>query len=158
MRGKTADLWRLFHIVKWCWKLKIIKDEAQTYEKFTIKRNTRLVELSSFYIGQIGEHARNLSDEMRATLADISWKQIIAMRNILVHNYYDCDPQIIWEVITKHAPILAERCLEVLRAENGNVDAELREELFEETGIILEDENVREDTGDSELPAADDRK
>ena len=46
----------------------------------------------------------------------------------------------------------------MLRAENSNVDAELREELFEETGIILEGENVREDTGDSELPAADNRK
>ena len=46
----------------------------------------------------------------------------------------------------------------MLRAENSNVDAELREELFGETGIILEVENVCEDTGDSELPAADDRK
>ena len=135
MRGKKADLWRLFHIVKWCRKLGFVQAKVQTYEQFIAKKNYHWVEVSAFYIGQIGEHARNLSDEMRATLSDISWKQIISMRNILVHNYYDCDPQIIWEVIMKHAPILAERCLEVLRAENSNIDAELREELAEETGL-----------------------
>ncbi len=139
MRGKKADLWRLFHIVNYCQKLQVVKDNVQTYEQFIDKANYEKVDVSAFYIGQIGEHARNLSDEMRATLADIQWKKIIAMRNILVHNYYDCDPQIIWEVITKHAPILAERCLEILRAEDSNVDSELREELFEETGIILEE-------------------
>ena len=90
MRGKEADLQRLFHIAKWSRKLQGIQSEVQTYEQFTAKKNIRLVELSAFYIGQIGEHARN---------------------------------------ITEDAPILAERCLEVLRLENSNVDAELEEEL-----------------------------
>ncbi|MBQ6131295.1 MAG: DUF86 domain-containing protein [Selenomonadaceae bacterium] len=136
MRGKQADFRRLIHIVKWCFKLQVVGSDAQTYENFISRKNYRLVELSAFYIGQIGEHARNLSDAMKTELSDIPWRQIIAMRNILVHNYYDCDPQIIWEVITKHAPILSEKCLEVLRAENSNVDAELREELAEETDIF----------------------
>lgn len=140
MRGKQADLQRLFHIVKWCRKLQFIQDEIQTYEQFIAKKNYRWVDLSAFYIGQIGELVRGLSNDMRTKLSDIPWRKIIAMRNILVHNYYNCDPQIIWEVITEHAPILAGRCLEVLRAENNNVDAELREELAEETGIICTEE------------------
>ena len=135
MRGKQADLNRLFHIVNYCQKLQVVKDNVQTYEQFIDKANYEKVDVSAFYIGQIGEHARNLSDEMRATLADIQWKKIIAMRNILVHNYYDCDPQIIWEVITKHAPILAERCLEILRAEDINIDEEIKRYLKEEMGI-----------------------
>lgn len=139
MRGKEADLQRLFHIVKWCLKLQGIQNEVQTYEQFIAKKNIRLVELSAFYIGQIGEHARNLSDDMRATLADIPWKQIISMRNKLIHNYDKIRTNIVWVVIMEDAPILAERCLEVLRSENSNVDAELSEELFEETGIIDRD-------------------
>lgn len=139
MRGKSADLQRLFHIAKWCRKLETIHDDAQTYEQFIAKKNYRLVELSAFYIGQIGELARKLSAEMKETLSDIPWRQINAMRNILIHNYYECDPAIIWGVITEDAPILAERCLEVLRAENSNVDAELKAELAEETGIIDEE-------------------
>ena len=136
MRGRQADLQRLFHIVKWCRKLEVIGSDVQTYENFIARKNYRLVDVSAFYIGQIGEHVRNMSDEMKSELPDIPWRQIISMRNILVHDYYDCDPKIIWEVITKHAPNLSERCLEVLRAENSNVDAELREDLEEETDIF----------------------
>lgn len=139
MRGKAKDLQRLFHIVKWCRKLLIIHDEVQTYEKFISKENYRLVELSAFYIGQIGEHVSNLSDDIKATLADIPFKEIKAMRNKLIHNYDEIRMDMVWSVITEDATILAERCLEVLRVENSNIDAELREELFEETGIVWED-------------------
>ena len=135
MRGKAGDLERLFHIVKWCRKLDLIKIDIQTYEQFIAKKNYRWVDVSAFYIGQIGELAGGLSDEMRATLADIPWRQIKDMRNQLIHNYGKRRKETIWSVIVDDAPILAERCLEVLRAENSNVDAELREELAEETGI-----------------------
>ena len=135
MRGKAGDLERLFHIVKWCRKLDLIKIDIQTYEQFIAKKNYRWVDVSAFYIGQIGELAGGLSDEMRATLADIPWRQIKDMRNQLIHNYGKRRKETIWSVIVDDAPILAERCLEVLRAENSNIDAELREELAEETGI-----------------------
>ena len=136
MKGRTADLQRLFHIVKWCRKLEAIGSDAQTYENFISRKNYRLVELSAFYIGQIGEHVRNLSDEMKAELSDIPWKQINDMRNILIHNYGKSRKETIWQVIMEDAPVLAEQCLEVLRTENKNVDAELREELEEETDIF----------------------
>lgn len=123
MRGRQADLQRLFHIVKWCRKLQIIGSDVQTYENFISRKNYQLVDVSAFYIGQIGEHVRNLSDEND-------------MRNILIHNYGKIRKEVVWSVITEHAPILAEKCLEVLRAENRNVDAELREELAEETDIF----------------------
>ena len=76
MRGKRADLQRLFHIVKWCRKLEAIRDDVQTYDEFINKKNYRYVDLSAFYIGQIGELARNLSNDMKETLADIPWRQI----------------------------------------------------------------------------------
>ena len=136
MRGKQANLQRLVHIVKWCYKLQVVGSDAQTYENFISRKNYRLVELSAFYIGQIGEHSRNLSDTMKVNLSDIPWRQINDMRNILIYNYGKIRKEVVWSVITEHAPILAERCLEVLRTENSNVDAELREDLEEETDIF----------------------
>ena len=118
MRGKQADLQRLFHIVKWCRKLQAVGDYVQTYENFIDDKNYEKVDVSTFYIGQIGEHARNLSDDMRATLSDIPWRQIISMRNKLIHNYDTIRTDMVWGVITDDAPALAERCLEVLRTEN----------------------------------------
>ena len=138
MRGKTADLQRLFHIVKWCRKLQLIGDDVQTYEQFISKKNYRAVELSAFYIGQIGEHARTLSDEMKSTLSDIPWKQIVDMRNKLIHNYDAIRTDMVWGVITDDVPVLAARCLEVLRAENPDVDAEIIADLVEEGVITTE--------------------
>ena len=139
MRGKTADLQRLFLIVKWCIKTKAIVDDVKTYEKFISRENYLLVDGAAFCIGQIGEHARNLSDEMKETIAEIPWRQISNMRNRLFHDYESRDKKIIWKVITEDIPILSERCLEVLRAENSEVDAEIRAELMEETNIFDEE-------------------
>ncbi len=139
MRGRAGDLERLFHIVKYCRKLRVVKDTVQTYERFIAGKNYEKVDVSAFYIGQIGELAGGLSDEMKETLSDIPWRQIKDMRNQLIHNYGKRRKDTIWGVITEDAPILAERCLEVLRAENINVDAELRAELAEETGIVDEE-------------------
>ena len=135
MRGNSGDIERLFHIVKWCRKLGVVQEKIQTYEQFIAKENYYWVDVSAFYIGRIGELAGGLSDDMRTTISDIPWRQIKDMRNQLIHNYGKRRKETIWSVIVDDAPILAKRCLEVLRAENSNVDAELREELFEETGI-----------------------
>lgn len=43
------------------------------------------------HIQIIGEAARQLSDELRASRSEIPWAQIIAMRNILVHDYFGVD-------------------------------------------------------------------
>lgn len=118
MRGKQADLHRLFHMVEYCRKLQAVGEDAQTYENFIVDENYRLVDVSAFYIGQLGELTRGLSDEMKTRLSDIPWKQINDMRNKLIHHYGERDTKLIWGVVTEDSSILAERCLEVLRAEN----------------------------------------
>ncbi len=44
----------------------------------------------------IGEAARLLPEEIRATAPDIPWSEIIGMRHILVHNYFGIDTQVVW--------------------------------------------------------------
>jgi len=46
----------------------------------------------------IGE-AAPLSSEIRTQHSDIPWKQIIGMRNILTHNYFEIDSDIVWAVV-----------------------------------------------------------
>lgn len=51
------------------------------------------------HIQIIGEAARALSDEFRQSHADWPWSQIIGMRNILVHHYFDIDTTAVWSVV-----------------------------------------------------------
>ena len=49
----------------------------------------------------IGEAARALSGEFRQAHPDWPWPQMIGMRNVLVHSYFDIDAAIVWGVIEK---------------------------------------------------------
>lgn len=50
----------------------------------------------------IGEAARNLSDEVKKKYPEIPWKNMIGLRNILIHEYSGIDESIIWEVATRN--------------------------------------------------------
>ena len=47
----------------------------------------------------IGEAVRALSAETTSGSDDIEWGKIVGMRNILVHNYFNIDTDIVWAVI-----------------------------------------------------------
>jgi len=54
----------------------------------------------------IGEASRHLSPETQLLFPDIPWKQISAMRNILIHDYGDVDLEIVWNTTQKDIPKL----------------------------------------------------
>ena len=54
----------------------------------------------------IGEAASAVSDSTRAELTDIQWQQIIAMRNRLIHAYYDVNLDLVWQTIQQDLPSL----------------------------------------------------
>lgn len=57
----------------------------------------------------IGEAAARISPEGRTAYPQIAWPQIIAMRNRLVHGYFDIDLNRVWDtVIADLPPLIAE--------------------------------------------------
>ena len=54
----------------------------------------------------IGEAAGRLSDEVRAELAEIPWRSVIGMRNIMIHHYDDVDFTIVWSTVQSSLPHL----------------------------------------------------
>jgi uncharacterized protein with HEPN domain len=54
----------------------------------------------------IGEAARHIPAEFRDRVPAIPWQRIIAMRNILAHNYDGADPGIIFDTATIFVPQL----------------------------------------------------
>lgn len=57
----------------------------------------------------IGEAARKLSPEARDRAPDLPWPQIIAMRNILVHDYFGVNLDTVWSTVESDLPILKSR-------------------------------------------------
>ena len=54
----------------------------------------------------IGEAARGVSQPMRGQHLEVPWPQIVALRNILVHEYFGLNLDQIWTMTQKDLPKL----------------------------------------------------
>ncbi len=61
----------------------------------------------------IGEAARQISEMLKAAHPEIPWPAIVAMRHVLVHQYFDVDPEEVWITVDRDLPDL-KRKLEVI--------------------------------------------
>ncbi len=69
-----------------------------------------------YHLQIIGEAARALTQEFKGAHPDIPWKQIIGMRNVLVHAYFGIDEIALWEVVERDLPNLERAVSTVLRS------------------------------------------
>jgi uncharacterized protein with HEPN domain len=54
----------------------------------------------------IGEAANKVSANCRAESPEIPWLDIVAMRNHLIHAYFDINLDIVWHTVTQELPPL----------------------------------------------------
>ena len=61
----------------------------------------------------IGEAASKVTVETRDSFPEIPWSEIVAMRNLLIHVYFDINAEIVWQTVIDDLPAL-ERKLQAL--------------------------------------------
>ncbi len=54
----------------------------------------------------LGEAAAKVSDGFKEKHAEIPWSKVVGMRNILVHNYFGIDIDVVWGVVESDLPQL----------------------------------------------------
>ncbi len=59
----------------------------------------------------IGEAAKNLSEEFTEKTKEIPWREVIGLRDKIIHHYFDVDYKTIWDIIQNDLPEL-EKVLE----------------------------------------------
>ena len=60
----------------------------------------------AWYLQAIGEAAARVSDESRALVPGIPWKQVVGTRHILSHEYDRLLADKLWKVLRVHLPIM----------------------------------------------------
>lgn len=68
-------------------------------------------------IQEIGEAAVRVTEPTRALVPELPWKQIVGMRNRLVHVYFSINLDLVWEVIAKDLPPLVDVLARALKSE-----------------------------------------
>lgn len=52
----------------------------------------------------IGEAANRLPQDFKTQHSDIDWPKVIGLRHRIVHDYFNIDVEIVWEIIQKDLP------------------------------------------------------
>lgn len=82
-----------------------------TYEQFIINDEKLYAVIHCLAI--MGEAANKIPKSVQKTYNYIKWKEIITMRNILIHYYYGADEMIIWKTVVNDLPDLEEQILKL---------------------------------------------
>ena len=96
MKGQHSDKARLNHMLD---AIDAIEEYVKgiSFEEFSSSSEKTFATVKQLEI--IGEAANRISKETRDLQFNIEWTKIIALRNILVHEYFVIDHSIIWEIV-----------------------------------------------------------
>ncbi len=67
----------------------------------------------------IGEASKKLSSGLKKKYQDIPWKMIAGTRDILIHDYFGVNIDIIWEIITNDMPELKQKLEKITKEPYG---------------------------------------
>ena len=87
-----------------------------TFERFA--RDDRTVDAVVRNLEVIGEAARQIPSEVRERYPEVPWRRVIGLRNVVVHEYFAVDVEIVWTVVRQSLPELKE-ALRRMMAELG---------------------------------------
>ena len=99
--------------------LKIIRyTQNLNFEAFRTDEKTLDAVIRNLTI--IGEAVKHLPEEIRKRYPGVNWRAIAGLRDIVVHEYFGIDKEILWDVVTNEVP-------ELLRAVENILDREFKE-------------------------------
>ena len=111
MREKPRDKERLLHIIESIDNI----NEFIEGKSFEIYRNDKILRFAIIKnLEIIGEAAYLLTKDFKHNNHEVEWKEMIGMRHILVHGYYQIKDEIIWETIANELMPLKEKVLALL--------------------------------------------
>jgi len=96
MREQVRDEGRLEHILL---AIESVKNYTKDLTKEQLLSDSMRIHATAYNIQIIGEAAYRLTLEFKNNHPKTPWKLIEKMRHILVHDYFNADPEFIWAVI-----------------------------------------------------------
>ncbi|WP_448528464.1 HepT-like ribonuclease domain-containing protein [Raineya sp.] len=82
------------------------------FEEFSI--NSMILNACLRQLEVVGEASNRITKELRDKYNHIAWREIIALRNIIAHQYFSIEKETIWEIIQFDLPKFERDIQEIL--------------------------------------------
>lgn len=69
----------------------------------------------AYHLQTIGEAARATSIELKLRFPSVPWEQVVGLRNVLVHEYFRVNVEIVWAVVEQDLPDLKQQIKLILQ-------------------------------------------
>jgi len=96
-------------------KTSFILDASKDIDMETFLQNPVLTRAIIRSLEIIGEATKRLSNDFRIKYPQISWKEMAGMRDILIHEYFGVDYNLVWDVIMDDIPTLEKKIQAILK-------------------------------------------
>ena len=83
-----------------------ILDFTEGMDQKTFLNDPRTIRAVAFELMTIGEVVRAIPDDIQAEAPDIPWGKMVGIRNVLVHEYFRLDEEILWKTAREDIPLL----------------------------------------------------
>jgi uncharacterized protein with HEPN domain len=111
MKNKISDKERLLHIYDAIESIINFTKEI-TYEEYYEDYKLRLALIKLLEI--IGEASTGISSQIQEQFSEIDWSILKSVRNVLVHEYFGIDYEVIWNTIKIDIPELKTQVEQIL--------------------------------------------
>jgi uncharacterized protein with HEPN domain len=86
-----------------------------SFEEFCKDRKTYSAVIREFEV--IGEAVGKIPGDLKLQHPEVEWQDIKDFRNLLIHEYFGIDLEIVWKIILEDLPSLMEVIREILSSE-----------------------------------------
>jgi uncharacterized protein with HEPN domain len=76
--------------------------DDQDFKEF--KQNYMVVDAVVRNFEIIGEASKNIPEEIQSKYPEIPWKKMYGLRNLILHEYFGVDYEMIWQIATANLP------------------------------------------------------
>ena len=84
-----------------------------SYEDFFSSEILKRAAVRSIEI--IGEASKKISNSLKERSPDVEWSDLAKMRDVLIHQYFGIDFEIVWDVVKEKIPEFQKKIEELLK-------------------------------------------
>lgn len=78
--------------------------EGMEYEDFIHDDKTIFAVIRAIEI--IGESVKNVPDDLKRDYPEIPWREMVGMRDKLIHGYFGVDQRRVWKTVKEEIPLI----------------------------------------------------